>query len=42
LSKIVDEQVVPFLYFPEPLPAEELLKQRLGIPTDYEEPYEPF
>jgi predicted phage terminase large subunit-like protein len=42
LSKIVDEQVVPFLYFPEPLTAEELLKQRLGIPTDYEEPYEPF
>ncbi len=42
LSKIVDEQVVPFLYFPEPITAEELLKQRLGIPTDYEEPYEPF
>jgi hypothetical protein len=38
----VDEQVTPFLNFPEPITAEELLKQSLGIPSDYEEPYEPF
>jgi phage terminase large subunit-like protein len=42
LSKLTDEQVIPFLSFPDPVSAEELLRQRLGVEMPSETSYEPF
>ena len=42
LSKLTDDQVVPFLSFPDVISAEELLRQRLIGDLEYEEPYKPF
>lgn len=43
LSKVTDDQVIPFLSFPDPVSAEELLRQRLlGESGAEENIYEPF
>jgi predicted phage terminase large subunit-like protein len=43
LSKLTDDQVIPFLSFPDLISAEELLRQRLLGSREIEEtPYEPF
>lgn len=42
LSKLTDEQVLPFLSFPDPVDAEALLRERLGAEPIDEVMYEPF
>lgn len=42
LSKLTDEQVVPYLSFPSIVSAEDLLRERLLGSSDQEVPYEPF
>ena len=42
LSKLQDEQVIPFLSFPDPVDAEALLRERLGAEPIGEVMYEPF
>lgn len=42
LSKLTDDQVVPFLSFPDLVSSEELLLQRLGGYEEAEEPHRPF